>query len=286
MSGHPKGRHAAAKPAESLFSWKWFRLKKEIYQRFFVPRSSRKEILFIVGCQRSGTTMMTVLFQRDRSARLYRELSELSSRDREENLRFDPLDEVKRKIDRNRTGFVIAKPLVESQNVTKLLGHFEGSKAIWMVRHYEDVAASNMKMFGAETGISDLRPIVDGLGEKSWRSEKVTDETRRIVLDHFSEKMGNADAAALFWYVRNRFFFDQELGRNERVLLCRYEEMVSDPASFMRKIYRFLGRDYPGDRIVFDVHPRSVKKGKEIGLSPDIKTLCENLWTEMDGTGA
>jgi hypothetical protein len=277
-----KGKGAHALQQMSWLSWKWFRLTKEIYQRMRL-RGDTPRVLLIVGCQRSGTTMMNDLFQRDRDAKVYREMSVLSSEDRKENLRLNPLPSVRRALFSHRVPLVVFKPLVESQNVVSLLNELEGSKALWMYRHYKDVAYSNMKKFGRENGIRDLRPIVRG-ETSDWRAEKVSEETRALVGRLFSEQMNGADAAALFWYARNRFYFDLDLANEKRVLLCRYEDMAADPASFMRRIYDFVGVPYPGDRIVAPVHPRSIRKGSDLAIGPETAAVCEDLWNRLEET--
>lgn len=266
-------------------SWKWFRLRKEIYQRAGLASGRPRRILMIVGCQRSGTTMMNDLFLLDWSAKIYREMSSLSSEDLDENLRLDPIDKVRRALASHRVPLVVFKPLVESQNLPRLLEELPGSKALWMYRHYKDVVHSNLKKFGERNGIVDIGPVARG-ETKGWRAEKVSEETRALVRRFYSESMNPHDAAALFWYMRNRFYVDLALAKDPRVLLCRYEDMVTDPGAFMRRIYSFVELPYPGDRVVAPVHPRSVRKGKDVPLSPEVVAECERLWGELEGAYA
>jgi hypothetical protein len=41
-----------------------------------------------------------------------------------------------------------------------------------MFRNYESVASSNLKVFGINNGINDLKPIIND-DKNNWRSEKV-----------------------------------------------------------------------------------------------------------------
>ena len=65
-------------------------------------------------------------------------------------------------------------------------------------------------------------------------------------------------------------------------MLCRYEDLATDPAATMRRIYAFLGRPFPGDHIVRDVHPQSVGKGRVSRLSPEVDALCADLLARFD----
>ena len=148
-------------------------------------RDHSKKILFIVGCQRSGTTMMSEVFELDLRAKVYGEFSKLSSEDYL-GIRLNPLSSVEKVVKKQRAPLIVLKPLVESQNLTKLLSFFPGSKALWMYRHYKDVARSNLNKFGESNGIKDLRPII--LNEdRNWRSEFVPDTVRHEVAKYFSE---------------------------------------------------------------------------------------------------
>jgi len=261
---------------------KLFLVEKIIYQHarsyFDSAYLRRRKILFITGCQRSGTSVMQRVFEKDLNATIYGERSKLSS---VEGIRLNPLDMVKNEIQKDKAQFIVLKPLVESQNVLKLLDYFEGSKSLWLFRDYKDVAASNLKKFGTGNGIKDLRPIVEAQ-PNNWRSEGVSEETRRIMQQHFSETMNPYDAAVLVWYTRNRIFFDLSLGENPNVFMCKYEHLVAEPGEVFSNIYQELGQDFPGDQITQVIHSSSLRKGKDIELSPAIDELAKDLLERLN----
>ena len=252
-----------------------FRIYKGIYQKLSVKKTDQKSILLILGCQRSGTSLMYWIFERDFDTKIYRESSELSSND-VNKIRLNPLVSVQVAIDKHKVPLVVLKPLVESQRALMLLENLKGAKVLWMYRHYKDVASSNLKAFGIKNGINDLRPIVEKKPD-NWRSEHISEYTRSIVLEHFSEDMNPYDAAALFWFVRNRLFFELNLDNNINVMLCRYEDLVAHPADVMQTVYKFVGCAYPGDQIDRDVHRQSIGKGDTTKLSPEIEKVCAEL---------
>lgn len=254
---------------------------KHLRQDFFFKETKKKKIIFIVGCQRSGTTMLSKIFDKDKNVRVYPEKSRLTSKSAPEYLKFNPLDEVKQLLSKRGAPVLLMKPLVESQNTIALLDYFENSKAIWAFRNYKDVASSNLKKFNAENGINDLRPIAH-LESNNWRAENVSEKTQQIVKTHFSENMSYADAAALFWYCRNVLFFEQQLEDNERVYLCKYEKLVTHPTDIMKQVYNFLGIGLPMKHILAGIHPGSISKGKNLNLSPEIEHLCESLLDKLN----
>lgn len=257
-----------------------FYLAKRFFQRFVKRRPTDKKIMFIMGCQRSGTSLLTRVFVRDKNAVVFREASALSSND-PHKLRLNPLGELKRRFDRLNCDLIVAKPLVESQNAGELLSYFPNGHVLWAYRHYQDVAASSLKAFGVGVGVSDIRPFLSN-DQTNWRSQNASQETRTIIATHFSEEMNPNDAAALFWYARNRLLFDQNLQDHPRVTLLRYEDFAQSPGESLEKIYRFLGQTYPGKGMLKEVHAKSVKKGKDVALSPEVDALCQELYGRLE----
>lgn len=257
------------------------RAAKEVYQAA-QPRKTRPlQLLFIFGCQRSGTTLMTEIFEKDWNACVYPEHSQLSSQDSLHKLRLNPLDNVQAILDRGKSQFTVLKPLVETQNAPHLLDFFAGSRALWLYRHYNDVSLSNMRRFGKQNGIKNLSYIAECV-PGNWRNEKLPSAVQALVMQHFSETMNPYDAAALFWYVRNQFLFELGLEQDERVLLVRYSDLVSQPLETMTNVYQFIQQPFPGPQLLTDVHSNSVGKGQRIPLSPEIEDLCTHMLTRLD----
>ncbi|MEN8008212.1 MAG: hypothetical protein ABFS42_14420, partial [Candidatus Krumholzibacteriota bacterium] len=159
-----------------------FRLRKRIRQFLKYRSGQDKSVLFIVGCQRSGTSMIHHLFRLDPDTVTYDEISPLSSADPVEGLRLNPLEEVRARILNDRAPLVVCKPLVESQNLDVLLDLFPVTRAVWMYRDYRAVVLSNLKYFGPDTGHKDLAPIV-AAEASNWRAEKLAAADRDIILD-------------------------------------------------------------------------------------------------------
>ena len=256
------------------------RASKYLYQRVRWRAIGTPKLLFIVGCQRSGTTLMTGLFDADRDCRVFKEFSALSSMDRN-GIRLNPLPDVAAIIGRVRAPLVVAKPLVETQRVRSLLNYFSGSRALFMYRRYADVASSDLVKFGPRNAIDNIRPIASG-DPHNWRSAGVSASVRDCIGALFSETMNPNDAAALFWFARNRLYYDLDLPARSEVMLCRYEHLATDPAGVMRKIYQFVDLPCPDLGHTAQVHSTSVSKGRHLELSPEVRSLCEDLQARLD----
>ena len=89
----------------------FFKLKKAY--KLLKSWPDEKHIVFILGCQRSGTTLMTRIFNRDLQTRVYTAFSDLSSLD-PDRLRLDPHHMIAERFRKDNAAMVVAKPIVES----------------------------------------------------------------------------------------------------------------------------------------------------------------------------
>lgn len=259
---------------------------KYLYQKIFLITRPNQQQLLIIGCQRSGTSLISRVFARDFNVSVYRESSRLSSKDQTHQgkykLRLNASSELETTLSKNRAPITVYKPLVETQNIIDLFNLFPNSKALWMYRHYKDVTNSLLRKFSTNVGIRNLRGIVNN-SQGNWYSEKVSDSLRLTVEKYFSEQMDPKDAAALFWFVRNQLFYELNLENNSRVLMCRYEDLASQPALVMHQIYCFLDADF-NEKNIWEVNVNSVFKGKSIELSTEIEELCDGLLKRLNTT--
>ncbi len=87
--------------------------------------------------------------------------------------------------------------------------------------------------------------------------------------------------AALFWYVRNRLYFELGLEGRPDVLLVSYDAMVADPAAEMRQICGFL--DFPyHPRLVAGITARPPASTPAVALQPQIAACCAELAAELE----
>jgi hypothetical protein len=262
-------------------AFRWLRLRKRAFQYARYRPGAAKPALLVVGCQRSGTSLMHHLLRLDFHTVTYDEESPLSAGDPVEGLRWAPLDEVARRFAADRAALVVAKPLVESQNLDRLLETLPGSRALWMYRDFGAVARSNVKYFPPGTSHRDLQPILAG-DQANWRAERLGPGARELIARLYRPDLPAEDAAALFWYARNSLLFEHGLDRDPRLRACRYEDLLRDPAGVMRDVYTFIGRPWPGDRIVSDVEPAPARAAAPPALDPAVAEACAGMLARLD----
>jgi hypothetical protein len=207
--------------------------------------------IFLVGVQRSGTNMLMRGFETSPSFDVCNE------NDRRAFVRFRlrPLPEIRRLVESSGQRAMLFKPLTESHRTVELLdqlGTPTPPRAIWAYRSVDGRVRSAVAKFGPNNLLA-LRSIAEGRAGRSWSVEGPAQEIVDLIRSGLSEdslelvrsfdyaRLSPEAGAALFWYVRNRLYF--ELGLHERhdVMLTSYDRMVIDPEPAMRSLCAFLG---------------------------------------------
>src|SRR5262249_6189535 len=131
---------------EPLFRRRALALAKRSARSIVRARPNERRVVLIFGCQRSGTTMLQQTFL-DRSWRVLI----LEEHDRRlvgpGQANWQEYSTVLGRIRRLPFEVVAAKPLVESASATALMDAAGAVKAVWMLRHYSEVARSNVNRF-------------------------------------------------------------------------------------------------------------------------------------------
>ena len=238
------------------------------------------KVLLIFGCQRSGTTALQRVFAADRDVVSFGELG-LAFERWPYNHRLRPVATVNRMVGLTRASMVVIKPLVESHRVVEILDEIPDSKAVWMYRHYADVASSNLKRFGTGNGRFNMARARSG-DRRDWRAQGFGPAETEI-LDRFAhETLGDHDFAALFWWLRNRLFVDQQLAEESRLRICSYRDLVTEPQATIDAMYGFAGVTPRSPTAADRIHQASVDKGQGIPLDPAVRELCEEMWQLLE----
>ena len=255
-------------------------MRNRVYHALRISPPAERRTIIVLGCQRSGTTLMLDLFAEDRRTMIYPEFSALSGGSEDGGVRLRSLPEVREHIERVRAPITVLKPLVESQHALDLLDGLPDARSVWMFRGFESVAVSNIGYFGADNGPRDLRLLLTN-DPPNWRGEFVPDSTRAILAEHYAPDMSPYDAAALFWWARNRLFFDLGLDERSDVLLCEYEALVAAPRRIMSSIYDFCDVAQPARDTTKRIHSDARDRGASSALSNEVQTVCEELHARL-----
>ena len=237
-----------------------------------------KRLGFVLGCQRSGTKMLMWVLDRSPSTRIYHEDDGVAF-DEDFLLRPDPV--IKALVAVSPAPSQVFKPICDSHRGPELLERFPGSRALWLYRDADEVAASAVEKWGAHQA-EVVRDLVAGRIEPwGWRTEDVPDEVVEALRGVVREDLEPHEGALLFWYLRNAFFFARGLGDDRRVRLARYQDLVERPEEAFPPVFAHLGATFEPS-FVDQVHSNSVGRREPPPVHPDIRALVDGLQARLD----
>jgi hypothetical protein len=267
---------------EPLFRRRTLALVKRLVRSIVRARPDKRQVVLIFGCQRPGTTMLQQTFL-GRSWRAF----VLEEHDRRlvgpgpRETTWQEYSTVLERIRRLPFEVVAAKPLVESASATARMDAAGAVKAVWMLRHYPEVAQSNVSRFGMDNPYRDLEPI-RSRDARDWRYRGASEETWETVTALLNRRLTPFDAAALFWWTRNRLYFDQRLWEDDRIRILRYERACNQPDEVIRSLSDHIGLALPlgsiTPRVRAQPFPPETKEP-----DPDVERLCKKLWDSFEG---
>lgn len=241
--------------------------------------------VFLVGVQRSGTNMLVRGFESSPAFDVCNE----NDRRAFERFRLRPLPQIRELVESSGHRYVLLKPLMESHRTPELLdqlGTPSRPLALWAYRSVDGRVRSAVSKFGPNNLLA-LRAIAEGGEDRRWSVAGPAQEVVDTIRDGLSEdsfalvRSFDYDAldpeagAALFWYVRNRAYF--ELGLHDRadVALSSYERVVRDPEPTIRLLCAFLETSF--DPAFTDhVDARAVSPPPVV-LPAEIRSRCDEL---------
>jgi len=239
-----------------------------------------KTPVFVIGCQRSGTTMLLNVLSRSAQVRVYHEVN---MRAFDEYTRLRPQVRIQRLISRSSRPIVLFKPLNDSQHADRLLEMHNNTKAVWVYRNYQDVVNSELTKWN-DVPMKMMYEISTGKYTNPFRAamgERLSKETEAIIKRLCDRGLSSEDGAALLWYVRNNIYFDLGLQHEAKVLLCKYEDLVTENTDSFQRVFQFVGAEFsPGH--VANVHNRSVGKTDPPVIDPEVRELCEQMMGSLN----
>ncbi|MEM9384638.1 MAG: sulfotransferase [Pseudomonadota bacterium] len=230
--------------------------------------------VFIVGAQRSGTTMLGDCLASSSQVAYYPEHDRTAFQD------FVLREDVwPRLVSRSRLPIVAFKPLTSSHLAGEMLARYPNGRVIWALRHPSDRARSAVAKFGQQN-LQLLKRLARGERPQVWQIRGFSPHHFDLIAKMMAEAMDAAGAAALFWYLRNDLFYTQGLDRDTRAQVICYERLVGAPTQQMTCLCEHLGIPYE-PRLSKEIHARSVRCDWPAGTREDLMNLCDDLYERL-----
>lgn len=231
---------------------------------------SGQRFVFVAGAQRSGTNMLMELLERSTMTDVYHERDTRAFQD---YVMREPAV-IRGLAQRSKAPVFAIKSLCELDRLPMLLGEFQPSQLVWIVRDYRDMINSALVSFPSLPG--SVEKIYHDRTAAGWRSQGMSDETFAHIRRLYRPGMDAASAVALFWYLRNVLFFENGFEQDARVALTFYEQLVSEPERELRNVFDFLQLEY-SPFVSKHVFASSIRRRAAPALDPAVDALCAGL---------
>ena len=273
----------------SAAEWRLFRWKKYRRQKRMFDQKEPKTTTFLFGCQKSGTTI---------TVRTLGKSLDVWDNNHE---KFDPIfgfgtnpsyvpptlmhlapaEELQKIINGSYARNVVFHAIEESQNADRWLESIDNAQAVWIFRRYQDVANSAVGRWGDHQKDLMRRFRDHEYPGEDWRGENVPDDVRELIVSLYRDDMSSEDGAAMFWYLRNQFYWRFGFDDDARVLLVKYEDLVTNPQEHFPPLFEFVGVPFQPEHVAH-IFSSSVGKRPFKGVRRDIEELCEELWQKFE----
>lgn len=251
------------------------RLMTELQRRLFHNGRSRPG--FIVGCGRSGTSMLLSHLSKSWQVEPYNEDHPAAF----DNYRLKDTGTIAKLVKTSRAPLSLFKPILSTTTTIRLLSTFPQARFLFVFRHFDDVVKSSMKKFGAENRLGHVRSwMEDDFGEFAFAPPP--EVTRKYLRELWRPNASAETGAALYWLFYNRLFFDLDLDQQDRLLLVQYERIVQNPGRSMEDIAEFLGIQF-APSMPEGIFTTSVKHEPANSIDSQVRAECLGLWRRLTG---
>lgn len=240
-----------------------------------------KRTSFVFGCQRSGTKMLMRILDNSPETRIYHENHASAFRDFQ--LRSNAV--VRALAASSPAPAQVFKPICDSQRADQLLADFPHARGLWTYRHCDDVANSAWQKWGAHQREVVTAVVQGDLSRFGWRTERISPAVKAELTRVWRADLTDHEGALLFWYLRNAFYGELGLHTHPRMLLVKYERLVTDPEEAFRRVFTHVGARFD-PAFLGRVHADSVGRKPPPPSSPEIRELCLGLLARMDAWAA
>ena len=255
---------------------RWFAQRsRRVIQRLTENNAPNALPVLIVGAQRSGTTIFGRCLERSPEVEYYPERNGTAFH----HFRLRELPHIRRLVRTSPFSIVALKPLLDSHRVVEILSTLGKGKAIWLYRNYQDCTNSAVAQF-QEGKLNVIHDFARNREHHGWIGEGLMPQHQALLENMAAQTLNLHEGVALFWYLRNSLFFDQQLDRRVDVLPVAYEQFVIQPMEVMQRVCRFLGCHYvPG--MIHEVHARSIGRWEPPAVNQRLHTLCMDMYQRL-----
>lgn len=247
---------------------------KSVLQRIR-PRCESKPV-FVLGKQRSGTSMLMFVFHRHPQVLVF---DEHKNNRAFQDFRLRSTESVEQIVDDSHFPVVCFKPISDSHLIADLHSAFPDGHSIWIYRDYRDAANSSLRKFDNATRA--IRLVCTGQPGGGWFQEGVSESAAAVLRSIYRPDLSEFDLACLAWWARNQIILESGLTNAQNVTLVKYEALVTAPPRMLAWLCNRTGIEYR-ERIGKIISARSIGRHEAPPMDARVRELCDAALTALD----
>lgn len=261
--------------------YKTFRIKQRArikdYRSHMLDLGRPQTVIWIFGCQRSGTTFLENTFRHDLDSAVFGEFSQLTIHPAKSIL--SDLNNVREIVQSQNAKYAVIRPLFESDRVIDLLNLFPNSVGVWLFRDCPHVVDSMIRKWGDRFfEISKRNESKNGLWRLEERVMQIQSQVRKM-----SATDPIAEAYACYWLLRNQIPFYLSLFNDKRVCFISYNQLINDPEINVKRIMERAGLNVLWRGFKANAQTSRVARPVSPEISDETLQKCEQLYQKLDG---
>jgi hypothetical protein len=231
-----------------------------------------KAVIWIFGCQRSGTTFLENIFRHDLDSIVFGEFSELTIDGRKTVL--TSTDKLVSIVSNKNAKYAVIRPLFESDRAIELMNLFPNSIGIWMFRDCLSVINSMKRKWDED--FFNISKLVESDHQDNWRLEK-----KLAPLNNFIGKVPIDELYAQYWIIRNSIPIEKKLTNDSRIFFLNYETLVHNPKHAISKILGSTKKISLWDDFKSNVRPSNSTKNSPKNIEKPTILKANNLLNKL-----
>ena len=268
-----KNSFYARKKTYANKAWSFYKEQRSRFKRIGYPSF----YLWILGCQRSGTTLLERIFRQDLDSAVFGEFSELTIGTKRTVLK--PFAEIKDILLCCNARYAVIRPLFESDRVCEILDFFQPSLGIWMFRDPLYVVNSMINKWGDD--FFEISRHVETGSDGQWRLENLYVSIKKEAKELTGTDKRIEDLYALYWLKRNEFTTNHLLSKNHQILFLNYALLASNPKHCTDTILIRAGQTGVWKYFNSDAHTFSLNRKLTLSITPKIYDQCNSFYHAM-----
>jgi hypothetical protein len=233
--------------------------------------------IFVLGCQRSGTTALARMIGLGSEVRRYEE-GDPAYFILDDAPRLLDLEMVAKRLVGERNRFTLIKALCESQRANELLDRFPHAQIVWIFRHYSTCIASHVRYYRAEHDAVEYVQDIVNPAASSWKCVGLSRQARARLAEYQHVRLTPKSAYAIYWLARNLLYFN--MIKSERVHVVNYEALIEAPQAQGERIFKALGLPYRPHYA--DLIDNSYERRTRVdGIDPFLTSWCDDTYESL-----